>query len=158
MFDKVKTEIPRAYGFWTDNFDLLEKPPVSSFNLALDIFTDGKVTEMREIKSESIDFQMFRLLLSKPQYKKLFSSEIADAQREVSPDEHLLQLLKGRHPLAHQFWIDNFISPEAVDRSLFIMALDSAEKDSKSVPGLAKIDIKTFNILLNGQLGKQFKN
>lgn len=160
----VRTMHPRAYEFWTQNFSIREAPSIDSFNLALDIFSEGRVKRAIEIKGDSIDFQMFRLLLMKSPYKELFATKqgatAGPAPSNMSPEEKILYKLRESNMGAHRFWMENFLGPDPVDASLFLMALDSAGKGkcARAIQNmhLKVVDLKLFNILLNGPLALSF--
>lgn len=151
MSSLTQLDFPRAYTFWISNFAIQDSPTVTSFNHALGIFTNGALTSIREITAGSIDFSMFRLLLPQSPYAEVFST--------LSPEERILNLLSQRNQAAYNFWNENFLGPDPVDKALFLMALAGTGNSCKEIEEMKgeKVDVRLFNVLCNGPLGKSFR-
>jgi hypothetical protein len=151
--------------------------PIDRFLFALEMYNDDRV-KLPEIKLKEMDPGMFKTLLNNPSMKALFSGFLDAASPEsavkvdpislMKPESvrssassipsDVMERLRSRNVRAHAFWEENFMSPECVDLSLFVLALDSYNVDNVDIPKitLPMIGAKEFNVLINGPLRQLF--
>jgi len=73
-------------------------------------------------------------------------------------NENVLELLKRRNPVAHCFWVNNFLSPDSVSKDLFNLAIQLYNTKEVKIPTIEalSVDALLFNVLCNGPLKELF--